>query len=162
VARTIYRKFTDKWLESITRQPVPGGHGVIAEFRDYTCNFLMLRVMASGTCTFYAVCNVKGEGRVTRLSIGKTGTISLSAARLRAGEIAEALALGRVVETDLAKARRESREAVEAERAAKEAAKAEAERRKVLHGTTIDEMFRQYTTTKLRKLSPVVRQDQTT
>jgi integrase len=112
----------------------------------------MLRQMASGTCTFYAVCNVKGEGRVTRLSIGKTSTISLAAARLRAGEIAEALALGRIVETDISRARRESREAVEAERAAKEAAKAEAERRKALRGTTVDECFRAYAVNKLRKL----------
>jgi hypothetical protein len=144
VARTVYRKFTDKWLESITQQPAPGGHGVIAEFRDYTCNFLMLRQMASGTCTFYAVCNVKGEGRVTRLSIGKISTISLAAARLRAGEIAEALALGRIVETDISRARRESREAVEAERAMKEAraaAEAEHAHRKAI---SFNEIARQY------------------
>jgi hypothetical protein len=132
--KTRYCKFTDKLIESLVKAPPAGGHGVVSELRDHVCSFLMLRVMASGTVTYYAVAAVKGEGRTTRLSLGKVTTISLAAARQRAAEVAEALMLGRIVETDISRQRRLDREAVEAERAAKEAAKLEAERRKALRG----------------------------
>jgi integrase len=101
-----------------------GGRGVVAEFRDHVQPALMLRVMASGTCVYYATANIRGEGS-TRLSIAKANVITLAQARERAAEIASRCALGQPVETDIAKQRRELREAEAAIAAEKEARAAE-------------------------------------
>jgi integrase len=108
-------KFTAQWLNSAASQGVPGK---TTEYRDTHAPGLSLRVYPSGRRVYCAVGNVKGGGNTTRTVIGDVAKVPLEATREQCREIIAQWTLGKKFETDVARERRQDREAVEARRAA--------------------------------------------